>query len=104
MENVSWDEVQEFIWKLNQMEGSQYRLPTEAEWEYAARAGSNTAFANGSIAKTNCEKDPNLDAMGWYCGNAGVTYKDCRDTSSHGGSSCAGTHPVRQKNKPLGII
>jgi len=81
VEQVSWDDCQEFITKLNQMEGTtKYRLPTEAEWEYAARAGSETAFANGVITETGCGHEPNLDQMGWYCGNSGNT-----------------THPVAQK-------
>jgi formylglycine-generating enzyme required for sulfatase activity len=72
VEFVSWNDCQEFVQRLNQREGgNRYRLPTEAEWEYACRAGSITAFANGSITETGCGHDPNLDIMGWYCGNSG---------------------------------
>lgn len=46
VENVSWIDAQDFIRKLNQMEGTdKYRLPTEAEWEYACRAGSTMKYS-----------------------------------------------------------
>ena len=71
VEQVSWKDAQEFIQKLNQKEGThKYRLPTEAEWEYACRAGSTSAFANGGISELQCGRDANLDAIGWYCGNS----------------------------------
>ncbi|GAB6096840.1 formylglycine-generating enzyme family protein [Desulfatiferula olefinivorans] len=54
VECVSWNDVQEFIRKLNCMDGREaYRLPTEAEWEYACRAGTLTAFAFGACLSTD---------------------------------------------------
>ena len=54
VESVSWDDAQEFISKLNAMEGgNKYRLPTEAQWEYACRAGTTATFNMGNNITTN---------------------------------------------------
>ncbi len=47
-----------------------YRIPTEAEWEHACRAGNATAYFTGQNTKGYCEPEPNLDLAGWYCGNS----------------------------------
>ena len=63
VEGVSWDACRRFIAKVNSAQKSSMRLPTEAEWEYACRAGTI-----GSYSGTG-----NLDEMGWYSGNSGET-------------------------------
>ena len=73
VENVSWEDSQTFIGKLNDLTGKRFRLPTEAEWEYAARGGkrSNHTQYSGSS---------NIDDVAWYSGNSGSK-----------------THPVKTK-------
>jgi len=58
VENVSWNDIQDFIRKLNARTGKQFRLPSEAEWEYAARAGTTTKYAWGNeIGRGNANCD-----------------------------------------------
>jgi len=76
VEKVSWDDVQDFIRKLNSQSGKNYRLPTEAEWEYAARSGGKSEqYAGGN----------DVNAVAWYDGN-----------------SVGKTHPAGQK-QPNGL-
>ena len=85
VENVSWNDAMTFCAKLTAIEqaagllpeGYMYTLPTEAQWEYACRAGTTTAFNNGTNIETEDEiygKCPNLDEVGWYKYNSDDTH------------------------------
>ena len=71
VENVSWNDVQAFVGKLNRREGGRkYRLPTEAEWEYAARAGTATDTHAGDLTEPE-GPDPVVNRVAWYGKNNG---------------------------------
>ena len=66
VENVSWNDCQEFIKKLNRLTGKKFRLPTEAEWEYAARGGE---YSKDYVYKYSGSN--NADEVAWYGSNSG---------------------------------
>ena len=81
VEQVSWEDAQAFIGRLNASSGGgRYRLPTEAEWEYAARAGTTTDTYAGNMTQP-LGNDPVVDGIAWYYENSGLQ-----------------THPVGQKS------
>jgi formylglycine-generating enzyme required for sulfatase activity len=69
---VSWDQVQGFLARINAaVPGLELVLPTEAQWEHACRAGTETAVYSGSISIVGERNAPALDPIAWYSGNSG---------------------------------
>lgn len=91
VESVSWNDCQEFIGKLNRLTGKTFRLPTEAEWEYAARGGQNSLGYKYSGSN-------NIDEVAWYYDNSHTR------TGWFGGKQDRKTHPVATKKaNELGV-
>lgn len=79
VENVSWDEAAVFCEALGEKDGKTYRLPTEAEWEYACRAGTTTPFYFGGTISVN---QANYDGNYTYAGGKKGTH--CQKTTAVG--------------------
>ncbi len=79
VENISWEDAQEFCARLSKLTGKEYRLPTEAEWEYACRAGTDTPFHFGETISTELA---NYD--GNYTYGEGVKGEDRNQTTPVG--------------------
>ncbi|MBR5920491.1 MAG: formylglycine-generating enzyme family protein [Bacteroidales bacterium] len=76
VENVSWEDCQTFIRRLNELTGKKFRLPTEAEWEFAARGGTKSAGYKYSGSN-------DINAVAWYWKNAGTKGESSPDYGTH---------------------
>ncbi|MBF0399829.1 MAG: formylglycine-generating enzyme family protein [Magnetococcales bacterium] len=111
VERVSWNDVQAFLEKINRrVPGLELALPSEAQWEYACRAGTTTPIYTGELAILGANNAPALDPIAWYGGNSGVGFEreDGEKSSAWPEKQYpheqAGTRPVARKDpNPWGL-
>jgi formylglycine-generating enzyme required for sulfatase activity len=105
VELVSWEECNAFVTELNQRYGGPVlALPSEAQWEYACRAGTVEATYAGNLEIVGMNHAPILDKIAWYGGNCGVDFDldDGHDMTGwvekqYKAPKQGGTHPVAKK-------
>lgn len=111
VERISWDDVQIFLRRLNkQIPNLNLALPSEAQWEYACRAGTEMAIYTGDLSILGKYNAPALDPIAWYGGNSGVGFDldNGYDSSSWPEKQYphtrVGTRPVKLKQaNPWGL-
>jgi len=112
VENVDWNDAQDFMARINERlkqldgdgDGLQFTLPSEAQWEYACRAGTAEATYAGPLEILGANKAPILDKVAWYGGNSGKDFELEKGDDSSGWPEKqydhrkAGTMPVKMKS------
>jgi formylglycine-generating enzyme required for sulfatase activity len=91
VENVSWDDCIEFCARLTRKDGPVYRLPTEAEWEYACRAGTAGAFHTGAMLSTD---QANFDGRDVYASEAPGTFRGETTPGGHFAANAWSLHDM----------